>query len=351
MKIALITDTHWGARSDNIALMDYFKKFLDNVFFPYLSANHIDTVIHLGDLVDRRKYLNINTANRLHTDFLGPLRELVPFQHFIAGNHDCYFKNTNSINVLHELGVWQPHVEPTEFVFDGCKILFVPWMCAENEEATLEAIKNTKAQVCFGHLELKGFEMHKGSFSEYGHESDVFSKFDIVASGHFHHKSTYQNINYLGAPWEISWADYGDTKGFHVFDTATRELTFVENPYKLFNKVHYDDDGKSMEEVLGQDLSRFKDAYVKVIVKSKSNPYWFDQFIQRLEELPVLDVQSVDDHLNLSLESDDDIIDQAESTVDILKKSIGQLGINESYQKPLEKLLHELYHEANLMNV
>ena len=94
MKIALITDTHWGVRNDQLAFLDNNKKFLDDIFFPYLDAHSIDTVIHLGDLVDRRKYLNINTAKRLRDDFIRPLhrREIRPY--LIIGNHDTYYKNT-----------------------------------------------------------------------------------------------------------------------------------------------------------------------------------------------------------------------------------------------------------------
>ena len=54
MKIALITDTHWGARNDSVIFADYFSKFYDNVFFPYIDDHNIKTCIHLGDVVDRR---------------------------------------------------------------------------------------------------------------------------------------------------------------------------------------------------------------------------------------------------------------------------------------------------------
>ena len=49
MKIAMITDTHFGARNDNLAFNEYFYKFWENVFFPYLDEHKIDTIIHLGD--------------------------------------------------------------------------------------------------------------------------------------------------------------------------------------------------------------------------------------------------------------------------------------------------------------
>ena len=48
MKIALITDTHFGARNDNLAFNDYFYKFWEEEFFPYVDIHDIKTVIHLN---------------------------------------------------------------------------------------------------------------------------------------------------------------------------------------------------------------------------------------------------------------------------------------------------------------
>ena len=58
MKIAVLNDTHWGARNDSPAFVNYFNRFYDEIFFPYLQENNIKTVIHLGDVVDRRKFIN-----------------------------------------------------------------------------------------------------------------------------------------------------------------------------------------------------------------------------------------------------------------------------------------------------
>jgi metallophosphoesterase superfamily enzyme len=85
--------------------MDNTKVFLDNIFFPYIDSNNISTVVHLGDLLDRRKYVNINTARRLREDFLTPLKERNFDVHIITGNHDTYFKNTNDVNSIEELVV------------------------------------------------------------------------------------------------------------------------------------------------------------------------------------------------------------------------------------------------------
>ena len=350
MKIALITDTHWGVRNDSISFLDNSKKFLDGVFFPYLDEHDIKTVVHLGDLVDRRKYVNINTARRLRRDFLTPLNERNLDVHLIAGNHDTYFKNTNDINALRELVVgkyiFQVYdTNATEVTFDGVPILFIPWICDENREQVLNAIQSTNAQIAMGHLEIQGFEMYKGSLVSHGDDRSIFSKFDICMSGHYHHRSTDGHIFYLGSHAEFTWSDYDDPKGFHIFDTQTRELTFIENPYKMFKKVWYNDaDDAFLQKKI--DYSEYRGCMIKVIVTNKTNHYWFDKFIENLEGENPLDIQIVEDHLHLDLEDDQDIVNEAESTLDIFKKYIENYEMKNIDKDKLTKKIFELYNEA-----
>ena len=71
MKIALITDTHWGVRNDNIAFIDNSKQFLSDLFFPTLEKEGIKTVVHLGDLVDRQcdRTLAVHPHGRISLGF------------------------------------------------------------------------------------------------------------------------------------------------------------------------------------------------------------------------------------------------------------------------------------------
>jgi DNA repair exonuclease SbcCD nuclease subunit len=350
LKIALITDTHWGVRNDNIAFMDNSKEFLDEVFFPTIEREAISTIVHLGDLVDRRKYINIRTASRLRKDFLEPLANGGYDVHFIAGNHDTYFKNTNSINALRELVVGKYEFRvydqfPFESDFDGTKVLMLPWICDENREVSLHAIRNTPAQIVMGHLELQGFEMFRGSIVSHGDDPSLFDRFDLVMSGHYHHRSSSSNIHYLGSHAEFTWSDYSDPRGFHIFDTETRKLTFIENPYRIFKKVWYNDiDDSFLSKQI--DYSEYKNCILKVIVQNKTNLFWFDKFIENLESENPLEIQIVEDHLNLALEDDKDIVDEAESTLDIFKKYIDGFEIKNIDKKKLENKIVELYNEA-----
>lgn len=348
MKIALITDTHWGVRNDSPVMHNYMKRFLDNVFFPELANHGVEHIIHLGDLVDRRKFINYSTASRLRQDFLDKIKNCRLY--IIAGNHDTYYKNTNSLNSLRELLFGYPDIhiydnEPGVLEFDGTKILMLPWICAENKEQSLKAIKETTAPIVMGHLELDGFEMYRGHVNEHGDDPKLFDKFDVVCSGHYHTRSSRGNIHYLGTACEFTWSDYNDPKGFHILDTETRELQFIRNPDTLFVKYHYDDLNKQMDEVFTIDDTTYRGKYVKVIIRNKTNPYWFDTVIDRLEKIGVADLQVVEDHFHLDLEEDSDIINEAEDTMTILRKFINGLQFNTD-KKRVENIIQNLYIEA-----
>jgi len=344
MKIAIITDTHWGVRNDAPLFYDVNKKFLDNVFFPTLKKHHINTVFHMGDLVDRRKYINFVTANRLRNDFLDVLEKEQITTHIIAGNHDTFFKNTNDINALNELvngkyNYIKTYHSPEHVEIEDLTILLLPWICDSNRQHVIETIRNTNAQICMAHLELIGFQMYKGHFATEGDDPKLFEKFNYVFSGHYHHKSSSNNIFYLGSHGEFIWSDYDDPRGFHIFDTFTRELTFIENPYKVFKKIWYDNGANIDKHIINSSI-------IKIVVKNKSDPYKFDKFMEQIEKENPYEIQVVEDHLNLNIESDDDIINEAESTIDIFKKYIDKSDINNVNKKQLENVLIQLYNEA-----
>jgi len=126
MKIALLNDTHFGARNDSPIFDDYFHKFYNDIFFPYLKEHNIKTLIHLGDIVDRRKFINFRIAHNFRHKFLQRLWDEKIDTHILIGNHDIYFRNTNKVNAIKELcttpdGVNEPWIyEESKVVdFDG----------------------------------------------------------------------------------------------------------------------------------------------------------------------------------------------------------------------------------------
>lgn len=348
MKLALITDQHFGVRNDSTQFHDYFEKFYSEFFFPKIDELGIQTIVELGDIFDRRKYINFDSLSRSRGYFFEQIALRGIQLHCILGNHDVYFKNTNRISspelLLKDYDNIVVYEEPETVDFGGTKILMLPWINNENYERSMKAVEETPATVVMAHLELQGFEMYRGAVNDHGLKHKVFSKFDRVMSGHFHHKSNKDNIYYLGSPYEMTWSDYDDARGFHIFDTDENDLTYYRNPYSMFHKVFYDDTEKTEQQILDQDFSHINDCYVKVVVKQKNNPYLFDLFVDRLNSKQPAKLQVVEDNFNLDMEDDSDIVDEAEDTVSIIKKYIGNLNLDNA--KPIENLFYELYHDA-----
>ena len=348
MKIALINDTHWGARNDSPAFINYFNRFYDEIFFPYLQENNIKTVIHLGDVVDRRKFINHNTAHNFKLKFWNKIDELNLDTHIIIGNHDTYYKNTNEINALQNLNISKNakvYTSSQTVNFDGLDILFMPWICDTNKDDTLYHIDNTTAQIVMGHLEIKGFEMHKGHLNEQGLEKDLFKRFEKVMSGHFHKKSDDGHIYYLGCPYQIMWSDYNCPKGFHIFDTHTRELTRIPNPLVMFKKFIYNDKG---EDYSKKDLSEYENTFVKLFISNKTDNDMFDKLLDRFHnEINAHEIIVIEDNnSDISVSVREDILEQGEDTLTFLGNYIEQIDTTLDKAK-LKAFAKELYVEAN----
>jgi len=349
MKLCILGDTHFGARGDSLDFHKYFQKFYDEVFFPYLIENDIKAVFQMGDLFDRRKFINFNSLYLSRKYFFEKCERLGIQLHTLIGNHDVAYKNTLEVNspslLLNEYNNIEIYEEFDTVEFDGVSIDVVPWICDDNVDDIFNRMKESKAQICFGHFEIAGFEMDRGNVCESGIDKQSLSKYDVVLTGHFHHKSTDGNITYVGTPYEMTWADWNDPKGFHIFDTETREMNFVKNSFSMFHKITYDDGKTTFEDWKEYDFSKLKECYVKVVVLNKQNPFLFDHVIDSLYKAGVSDLSIVEDFTDVNVDLDQDIIDQAEDTITILSKYIDNLTLDVEAEK-LKSIMRELYVEA-----
>ena len=349
MKLIILGDTHFGMRGDSLEFHNYYKRFYQEVLFPYVVKNNITTIFQMGDLFDRRKFINFNTIYLSRQYFFNTIRELGIQFHTILGNHDIYYKNVLEVNssqmLLKDYDNIIVYDEPNKVVFDGVDVDVIPWICADNEMEIKKFIENSTSQICFGHFEIAGFEMDKGNVCHEGLDKSILKRYDIVLSGHFHHKSSDGQITYVGTPGEMTWTDYNDPRGFHVFDTETREMEFIQNPYRMFHKISYDDTVSDFEFWKSFDYNALKETYVKVIVVNKQNPYLFDNVIDNLYKAGVSDISIVEDFTDNSVENDDELVNQAEDTMTILGKYIDNLTLNVDNDK-LKALMREVYVEA-----
>ena len=59
-----------------------------------------------------------------------------------------------------------------------------------------------------------------------------------------------------------------------------------------------------------------------------------------------VDLQIVEDHMNLDVDNTEDVVDEAESTLNIFKKYIQSVDAKGINKDKLENKINELYHEA-----
>jgi len=350
MKIATITDQHFGSRNDSAHFLEYYEKFYRETFFPMIDSEGINTVLILGDTFDRRKYVNFFTLKRAKEMFFDGLFERGIDVHMLAGNHDTYFKNTNDVNsvdlLLREYGNINVIDHPAEIFVGPHKICMMPWICPENFDDSMQMLKETDAPICMGHFEIAGFAMHRGMPSEEGLNRALFNKFEYTFSGHYHHKSNADGIHYLGNPYELTWQDYNDPRGFHLFDLDKRELLFIHNPNVMFHRLVYDDKVSSISDIMQLSFADYTAKYVKVVVVNKTNPYLFDQYMNKLYDVNPADITIVEDALDLTDEAEDDKIDEAEDTITIINKYVDGLQNEGIDSTRLKNMMREIYVEA-----
>lgn len=353
MKIGIITDTHAGIKNGSDIFLDYAERFYSEVFFPYLKENGISKILHLGDYYDHRKIVNYKVLTRNRSMFLEKLRDYGMTMDVIPGNHDVFYKNTNDLCSLVEIlthysDVVNLYMNPTVVDYDGLKVALLPWINAENYTDSLNFIATSDAPILGGHLELSGFEMMKGAPAiSHGMDAELFKRYEMVLSGHYHTKSDRGNIHYLGVAFEQTWADCNDPKYFHVLDTSTRVLTPVRNDMTIFKRLVYDDTifdnpGKAIAQL---DLSHVRGSFVKVIVAGKKDPYVFDKFIDRIVANEPFEYKIIE---NLSEYSSENVADEEinlSDTVTLLNSYVDAVDTDLDRDR-IKRRLQELYVEA-----
>ena len=342
MKVAIITDQHFGCRKNSKIFHDYFLEFYNNVFFPYLEKKGITTVIDMGDTFDSRKGIDFSALAWAKDNYYDRLKDMGITVHTIVGNHTAYYKNTNKVNavdlLLREYDNVYVYDAASEVTIGGLDILFIPWINKENEESTFRFIQSSDCHCAMGHLELHGFRVNKQIVMDHGHPSELYSKFTKVFSGHYHTRSDDGRIFYLGNPYEMFWSDVGDRRGFTIFDTTTLEHTPVDNPYRLFYNIYYEDTNHQTF-----DTREYENKIVKVIVRKKTDIKKFEKFIDKLYASNVADLKISE---NFALEEPEDFQpSESEDTISILNRYIQEAEIDLDKSR-IQQIMMSTYQEA-----
>ena len=342
MKVAIITDQHFGFKKGSKLYHDYFLKFYEETFFPTLEREGITTILDLGDTFDNRKGIDSYSLDWAKKHYFDPIRSRSISMVSVVGNHTAYYKNTNELNTIDLLLREYDNItilsECQELKVGNLDILFIPWINVENEVETYKKINESKCKVAMGHLELNGFVATHGHLMEHGADFEIYNKFKQVFSGHYHTRSNNGTIYYLGNPYEMFWNDVNDKRGFHIYDTETLKLKTINNPFQLYKVINYNDTPRQLT-----NFTEYTDKIVKVVVRQKTNEKEYNRFMQALDKDSPVDVKIVErtDHLAVA----DEFIDQTEDTMTLLTKYIDELDTDLDTIR-IKKVISDTYTEA-----
>lgn len=346
MKAAIITDIHFGAGGDSVIFLDSLEKFFKEDFFPYLDQNGIKVVFNLGDTFDKRVMIKYATFVRSKEMFFDEIERRGIEYHTIIGNHDTVYKEKNYPNSVQQL--IQPrypkfhiYTEPKLLEIGNSAIQWIPWIPvdAEVERKYMGVIENSNADILFGHFTINGFLMQKGRASDHGIDHKTLSKFELVGSGHFHHRSTRENIWYFGSPSQQSWNDYGNAKGFHIIDLDTRDIEFIPNRHDVYHAFDYSDDALP-------DLTEvpIEGSIFKINIVKKESQTKFDAFMTQLEagnphKINIIDARDYGADEELQIE-------EAKDTKKIMEEFVDVLDLADEKKSEMKEFFDELYREA-----
>lgn len=251
-KVAVVGDIHLGIKSsDRIKKNRILKSQSD--FFDFLDKKltelGISEILWAGDIFDVQNSIEtpiIEFAVNLFTVRFGKYKH-----HIIVGNHDIFLRDSldvSSLACLEKLSNVTVYRSLTKVNIIGLNILMTPYLVSDISKkftSNLDKI-GQKCDVVFGHFDIIGAKMENGEASNYGLEmKPVLENIKLTISGHYHNISSYKLgnnvIQYVGTPYQLTFGDVGQTRGFWTLNEKC-EMEFFENTVSaVFKKIDISD--------------------------------------------------------------------------------------------------------------
>lgn len=338
-KVAILGDTHFGVKGGNKVFHECFRPFYKE-FFEYIDEHNIREIIQLGDLFDNRKYINLWAGEFFKEVFMSEVEKRKLKVHVLVGNHDSFFKDDISINapslVLNNSKNFVVYDKPTVAEIGDDKFLMVPWVSKLNYQEVIDAVANTDAKYCCGHFEFNGFEMYRGTPAKTHYSHKDFSKFDTVYSGHFHTQSKQDNVLYCGTPYELTWQDCEDPRGFWIHQSK-KKPNFIRNNNVIYKKINYEDGDVILEDEI-------KNKIIRVILKTRPDKKKLNEFLQTVQNFDPIEVKVKEMFV-------DSVAQEVEchnfkDTKDVIDEYITASEFDGINKEEIKKIFDELYLEA-----
>ena len=346
-KIAILTDLHFGYKegtSQSKSMYQYIKSCLNEI-----KNQNIDSVFILGDLFDNRESINFLTIKNTYENFIQPIIDNNLKVYIIAGNHDCYYKNTNEVYSVELLfkHIKNLHLVKNygeEIILNNTNILLMPWINSENYETNMKIINDSNSDYLMGHFEINGFTMVRGIKCSNGISQDIFNKFKKVFSGHFHLRESKGNITYIGTPYEKDWNDHCSPKGYTILDLENGNIEFINNENNYFVTIEYNENATIDEKTL-------ENKEIKLIINNINKQSDLDKFLNEIYKSNPSKLQIIDNTyivVNKDNNQQNNIDYHCNDNIKLFNQYIDNLQINDQTidKTKLNNILIEVYNES-----
>lgn len=204
-RAAVITDIHWGLKSNSLTHNQDCEQFID-WFIDLAKKQNCDTGFFLGDWHNHRANINLQTL-QFSVRALEKLGQAFDNFYFIPGNHDLYYRDRRDIHGV----VWAHHIPNVHICNDWFQegdVIIAPWLVGSD----YKKVPKMSARYMFGHFELPGYLMNAMiEMPDHGEiKREHFQNFDHVFTGHFHKRQTQGNISYIGNCFPHNYSDVND---------------------------------------------------------------------------------------------------------------------------------------------
>lgn len=332
MRIGVIGDVHLGINENKYLFNKYHIKCINYIFSRFRRLG-ITEVIYLGDIFDKRYSISVKTLKQANKLFDNDFN-----QHFLLGNHDVTYKNSNKLNSVEILLGEKNEVivdDPKELEFGGKKFILVPWINKTNLERTTEIVEDSTADYLFGHLDLVGFEMISGFISTTGHfNMQLLKKFSQVISGHYHCFSQKKNVTYLGSVSQMTWNDNNVKKYCGYIETDNDSLNLIEIPFEIYKMKRI----KSEDDI--ENVTEYKDKIIKIYLYCKRT-IKIEKFITDVDEV-ALDLKVVDEQV-INATIDFDIAQHNISIPQLWDAYVSEMDLTKKDAAIVDKIFKQTY--------
>lgn len=346
----IISDTHFGVRSNSIEWMEIQKDYFKSWFIPHIKKMYKpgDALIHCGDVFDSRQSMNLKVMN-MAMEIFEEISKIMPV-FMICGNHDIYYKTSNSVNSI-KMFNWLPNVhvyeEPVLLEINNgiSTALLMPWQDSHDDESQI--IQNNEADYLFCHTDFRGVKFNARVDVEDGNEIESVNQFKRVYSGHIHYAQKNQNIRMVGCPYPLTRSDNGNVKHFWIlnFENDTEEGT-VNNHSPKFVKIKLE---KALETTY-EDMKLYVDNnFVDILVNSSWAAHFpFSSFLEAFANIKYRKLNYIITSIGSDDETDGDYDENSEE-VDLptlIDLHIEGLSYSELIKQKLKEVSRALYQKS-----